>query len=127
MSRLQGILAAGSLTGVVLASSLALGAGKFLQPEQPTPTPIIQVTGGGDGMASSREQQYKTQIEAANATILQLEAQLGAVQQAPAMGAVDNSGVTMSGGEPEQEHPEDVQQPEQEHSQEQESPEGGDD
>ncbi len=89
MTRLQGILAAGSLTGIVLVSSLALGAGKLLAPPTPTPTPVIESSGG---MSPSREKQYTDQINAANATILQLEAQINTMSAGTGGSAPGSSG-----------------------------------
>jgi len=91
MSRLQGILAAGGLTGIVMASSLALGAGKLLAPPTETPVPVVE---SGGGMGGSREQEYQKQIEAANGTILQLEAQINAM----AAGGGDSGGASAGGG-----------------------------
>lgn len=114
MSRLQGILAAGGLTGMVIASSAALGASGMLkqqsansttpeptteqttQPE-PTATPKVVVV-HRPATLSARGQQYQTQIEAANQTIIQLQQQLAAQQGAAAGGGGGGGGNGGGGG-----------------------------
>jgi hypothetical protein len=91
MIRLKGILAAAALTGVVAVTSLALGAGDMIKEfvaGPPTtvavPTAVPAVVPAAEVQLSSeqlatREAEYKVQIEAANATIVQLQAEMQAL------------------------------------------------
>lgn len=110
MNRTKGILAAGSLTGLVLITILALGfqglgaaAGDGTQTAVSEPTPIViqqPETGVGADEAvqawqiysgdlentvqtmQQREAQYQAQLEAANQTILQLQDQANSANAA---------------------------------------------
>lgn len=115
MDRMKAILAAGGLTGLVLAAILIFGWGNGSVSEastvDTTPTIIVQpadtaATAVDSGQQAAeqapgqdtqnleaalqalqaREAQYRTQIEAANQTILQLQSQLTnqSAQSAPA-------------------------------------------
>ena len=89
MTRIKAILAAGTLTGVVLAAAVGLGvrnittANTAVEPTaQPTPTSsaeaeaVIAAQQAQLETMLAREEQYRAQIEAANQSILALQEQL---------------------------------------------------
>ena len=78
MTRLQGILAAGALTGIVGATAVAIGVKGLAQASTPTPAPIVAPM--VEPQASSTVDpavlaEYQAQIEQANQTIQQLQAE----------------------------------------------------
>jgi hypothetical protein len=82
MTRLQGILAAGGLTGIVAATVVAIGVKGFAQASTPTSAPMAapivepQVTPAVDPAVDPAVlAQYQAQIEQANQTIQQLQAE----------------------------------------------------
>lgn len=82
MTRLQGILAAGGLTGIVLATAVALGLKDFNQASTPAAAPVVipaiqqQASPTVDpAILAAIETQYQAQIEQANQTIQQLQAE----------------------------------------------------
>jgi len=85
MTRLQGVLAAGALTGTVLATAVALGIKDLNQASTPTPVPAIipatqpqaspMVEPANLVDIQAREALYRAQIEQANQTIQQLQAE----------------------------------------------------
>lgn len=91
MSRVKAILAAGTLTGLVLVTILALSLGNARQASasnQVAPAGITQPAGSAESLQASnaqlqqslqtmqaREAQYQAQIEQANQTIMQLQSQ----------------------------------------------------
>lgn len=110
MNRVKGILAAGSLTGMVIITMLALGfssigaswnGGKETAVIEPTPIVIQEPQIGQDASKAvsawqqygselestvqtmqQREAQYQAQIDAANQTILQLQDQVNGANAA---------------------------------------------
>ncbi|MCA9973487.1 MAG: hypothetical protein KC425_24885 [Anaerolineales bacterium] len=93
MTRTKGILAAGTLTGLVLITILALGwrnarAGAAVDAAATAVPQTVQLSGAGDAAQQNytaeletavqtlqdREAQYQQQIEAANQTIQELQA-----------------------------------------------------
>lgn len=109
MNRTKGILAAGTLTGLVLVTLLALGFGnlKGSTDQEKTavsdPTPVIiqqPIDNSGDEAAlqawqdyttdlentvstmQAREREYQTQLDSANQTIIQLQDQVNSANAA---------------------------------------------
>ncbi len=81
MTRLQGILAACGLTGLVLLAILLMGFKNLSQASAPTaaslgvPASQQQATSNMDPSTQALIQQYRAQLEQANQTIRQLQAE----------------------------------------------------
>ncbi len=112
MDRIKGILAAGTLTGIILITVLVLGFGNLqaLNSSASSPTVLVNPAAMADGVVAtgqntnqdvqaleayarqlegalqtmqSREAAYQTQINAANQTVLQLQDQINNQNTAP--------------------------------------------
>lgn len=108
MTRIKSILAAGTLTGLVLLTMLALGFGKLSAQNDAAPTAnnavLVQPTTSNGAAAvqawqdysaqlestvrtlQDRESQYQAQLEQANQAINQLQNNVNQVNSAPAFG-----------------------------------------
>lgn len=117
MTRIKAILAAGTLTGVVLATAVGLGVRNIVNADEPTveptevtepepdPEAVIEAQRQQLEIMRAREEQYRAEIEAANQSILDLQTQLaqpvyvqGAPQDSGAAPASVQSAPAPSGG-----------------------------